>query len=176
MEFTDGFTEKEMRDAVKSIEAAGRSEIAHTIYRLLKEAQKDSASYWTNRVEPWITSIWPKDRAMIDARTAKQFALISAAAGTEFERAVEVVEKYLQLIEDFSYVVHIIESTKIDDTPLAQKYPAATLKLLDAIVGDEGGWPDGLRNLLNQISQGDDSLTGLPSYRRLGEYLRRRGL
>ena len=73
IEFPNGFTHKEMREALRKIDSEARAEIANTLWRRGVEAGKERASFWLNRAEPWIDSYWPKDRALNDGRSWRSF-------------------------------------------------------------------------------------------------------
>lgn len=177
LEFPDGFTHKEIREAVRNTDSKGRAELADTLRRRVAEAGKESASFWANRAEPWIDSLWPKDRALMDTSTSKAFALASIAAGNAFERAVKTILKYVVRVNDPSLVVHQLESAKINEEPIAIVYPKSVLQLLDSIIADDAKWPSQeWRAVLDQIAQADTSLRDSVSYRRLDEFLRRHGL
>jgi hypothetical protein len=177
LEFPETFSSGEIKNVLRAIGSKGRAAVADAIKDRLSEAEKDSGSFWQNRVEPWLKSVWPKDRTAIDSETSKSLALAAIAAGSSFERAVITVEKLLTRVDDFSFVVHMIESTRVDETPISQKYPGATLRLLDAIVSEEGKWPDeDLRKILDQLAKAEPSLVDHSAYRRLNEYLRMHNL
>lgn len=177
LEFPDGFTNKEVREAVRNTDSGGRAEIADTLRRRITEAGEESASFWINRAEPWIDSLWPKDRALMGARTSKAFALAAIAAGDAFERAVKTILKFVIRISEPSFVINRLKTTKINEEPLASACPMSTLQLFDAIVSDDARCPSkDWRGVLDQIAKADVTLCDSIQYRRLDEYLRRNEL
>jgi hypothetical protein len=177
LEFPETFRTNEMREALKSVDENARSEISEVIYRRLEEAGKKREIFWNNRIKPWIVSVWPKDRAMLEDSSTRGLALTATAAGDEFEDAVKTICNYLKRIERFSFVVHNLESQIIEGKSLTEKYPNAALMLLDKIIPDDIGWPDDdLRKILEDVKGANPVLQETSAYRRIDEYLRRHNL
>jgi hypothetical protein len=174
--YTGSFTQKEIRDLLLKTDADGRSEILDTLQQQAFAASKDSGAFWINRAEPWIESSWPKDLKYIDQKTSKSFALAAIGAGSEFKRAVEIILKYIKEIDEPNNVIYRLNSMKVDDKSLVKIFPSSALKLMNAIISDNSKWPNKKwREVLEQISTADEKLIETNMYKRIDEFLRKKG-
>lgn len=174
--YPKSFTHREIRDLLLKTDADGRAEILDSLQKQVFAAAKDSGSFWINRVEPWIESSWPKDLKFIDQKTSKSFALAAIGAGSEFERAVGVALKYIKEIEEPSIVIYRLNSMKVADKQLVPSFPSSALKLMNAIISDQSKWPGPTwRDVLDQIGSADKSLIATDYYKRIDEFLRKKG-
>jgi hypothetical protein len=108
-----------------------------------------------------------------EEESSQYLACLASCCGTEFESAVETITPLLTKI---SKPHMILSSFEEKDHP--DKYPGATLALIDSFIGDEiepWGWRD-LRQLLVRISAADPAPPALsedPRFLRLDAVVRR---
>jgi hypothetical protein len=168
MESAGELSRDEMREVLKSLDPEGRAEVVNTIYRRLKEVGENSESFWTNRVSPWLTSVWPKDRRYIEPKSARYLALAAVTSGRAFQKAIDDISKFLVQTEDFSYLVH-----RLSESRHPEDFPQDTLRLLGMIVSTEERWPPReFRRLLNRVKNAYPQATETGAYQCLDEYLR----
>jgi len=119
---------------------------------------------WSNRIKPYLQSVWPKDRDRITPAIAESFARLTLETGGAFPEAVATVLPWLMLLDhQADYVVH-----RLSQSGLCARFPRDALVLLNATVNDQTPWtPTDLGKCLNDIAVADPQLTEDPRLRRL---------
>lgn len=168
----DSLTTDEAQDALRSLDARGRAEVARVVYRRVAGARDKAQVMWTTRIAPLLGRFWPKDRAMVDAGSAVNLAQAAVHAAGAFDVAVQEIAPFLTGSDQYSSVVNDLDKSEHPD-----QRPASTVQLLSLIVDTDCRWPDQkLRTILTRISAAEADLVNDPRFRQLDEYLRRFGL
>lgn len=162
----------EAKDILRSLGSDGRKTVAVHVWRWLVGAAERAEALWAERVGPWLTKAWPKDRVLVEPDSAKNLALAAIASCGAFESAVNTVEPLLTPVEHyFSLVDRLRESAH------PEAYPGATLKLLSLTVPPQCPLADPqLREVLDRVAQAQPALRDSPQYRALDDFLRRHNL
>jgi hypothetical protein len=126
------------------------------------------AALFRERLKVLLESVWPIEREFLDESISKSFAHLALCCGSEFPNAVDVLRGFLVKTEQLHDVLHYCKEKHVPET-----FPGATLKLLDALVGERLFWslPE-LRAILGQISSGDPQLVNDPMFIRLETLVR----
>lgn len=168
---TDGYTVEEFRSAIGSLPQDGLEECARTFSQALEGAADQREDYWKNRAIPFWQHIWPKSRDLATPGISESLARLAIAAGNEFPAAVTTILDWLLPFQHLHYVID-----RLHKSNLCNRFPREALQLLNAVVDDQQWIPQELRLCLEQIEKAAPSIVQDPSYTRLNEYLRRRGL
>ena len=161
------FTRRELARATVALSQEGLNNAAETLVRALEGAGEQRVEYWRNRLEPYLRYIWPKTQNMASASIAESFARVCVAAEDAFPAALGVVYRWLEGATYPDRVVHRLYEVK-----LHERFPEATLKFLDVIIGEEGHWPPrDLEECLRSIRANVPELEEDHRFRRLVEYL-----
>ncbi|MFE8646930.1 anti-phage defense-associated sirtuin Dsr1 [Sphingomonas sp. NCPPB 2930] len=166
----DGYSAEDFRLAIGALPQEGLEESAQSISQALEGAAEQREDYWRNRVLPFWQQVWPKSRDLATPRIAESLTRLAIAARSEFPVAVAAVQDWLRPVEHPHYVVHLLQKSG-----LCKQFPTDALVLLNAVVADQQWAPQELGQCLNEIEQGKPQLAHDASYRRLCEYVRRRG-
>ena len=162
------FTRRDLVRATAALSQEGLNNAAKTLVRALEGAGRQRAEYWRNRARPYLRNIWPKTQNAASRSIAESFARVCIAAEDAFPEALGEVSWWLQGIAYPERVVHRLHEVK-----LHERFPAATLELLDGIIGEEAPWPPGdLEECLRVMRTKAPELETDRRFRRLVEYLR----
>lgn len=165
------FPEKDRRQVLQSIGHEGRKEVASTIYRYLANAEENKASLWEKRVYPRIIRLWPKGKDDTDPNTSLQLALTAIETENAFSKAVPKLTKLMVPTATFFSIVN-----RLSDKTLPEDYPGKTLSLLGAIISTDCPYPqEDLRKLLCRIVPSNPTAQESKDFKKLDEYLLRRG-
>ncbi|HXG32875.1 MAG TPA: SIR2 family protein [Bryobacteraceae bacterium] len=165
-------SDKESREALRSMDPDGRRTVAHVIRQSLEGAGDRAETLWKERIGPWLERAWPKDQALREPDSSLHLAMAATYAGGLFKQAVDTIERFLVGTEGWSVLVRRL----LEQDQILRSAPEATLRLLAAIVDRNYAWPDwDLRKILNQIREVDPRLEKRTEYRKLDEYLRAHG-
>jgi hypothetical protein len=165
------FSIDELRTAFNALPPAGLAGAAEGLAQALSNAGDRKEDHWINRTKPLLEAIWPKSAEKQSPDAAFAFAQICVNSGARFPEAVRIVKAFL--VKTTNYHLALIRLAESDK---ASKYPEDTLDLLDRLIDERYEWPpDELAQCLEQISNANADLTQTLEYRRLSDYLARRG-
>lgn len=167
----EGYTFEDFRSAVEVLPPEGLQESAQALSQALEGAGDQREDYWKNRVQPFWQNIWPKSGDRATDSIAESLARLCIAAGAEFPSALTAVLDWLYPIEHPHYVVH-----RLYESGLIEKFPADSLRLLNAILKNQQWAPRELGQGLDLIVKVDPSLAQDARHLRLREYSRRHGV
>jgi hypothetical protein len=170
LEPVETFTARDFETALLALPQEGLDESARALVQALEGAGGQSEDYWTNRIQPFWQHIWPKSRDLASKAIAESLARLSIAARGQFPAALGAIADWLQPIEHPQFVAHLLEQSG-----LSSRFPAAVLRLLNAVIDDQPWAPRQLGQLLNAISEAEPALMGDARYQRLAAYWRQRG-
>jgi hypothetical protein len=166
----EGYTFEDFQGAIGALPEEGLREVAQALSQALAGAGEQRGDYWKNRVQVFWQRIWPKSRDLASNGIAESLILLCIAAGDEFPSALAAVADWLRPIEHPHHVVH-----QLHTSGLCPRFPDAALRLLDAILIDQPWAPRELGQCLEAIGQAAPALRKDRRFKRIAEYLRRRG-
>jgi hypothetical protein len=132
----DIFTVEELVEATATLPRKGLLSCAQALVNALEGAGDQREQQWKNRIQPYWRMIWPKSRDLASEEIAKLLARLAIAARGEFPSAVAALNDWLRPIGDLHYVVRQLHASG-----LANQFPRDSLRLLNAIVDDQGWAP-----------------------------------
>ena len=161
----DTFTTAELAAATRSLPPDGLRDSAQALVRALEGAGDQRADYWTNRVAPYLRTIWPKARNNISPAIAESLGRLCVAAQDAFPKALSLLRAWLQPIEHPHYVVHLL-----NESGLCRQFPEEALLLLNAVITDQQWTPRELGQCLDEIVQTAPQFAQDPRYLKLQAY------
>lgn len=166
----DGYSMDEFRSAIGALPQEGLEESAQALYQALEGAGDQREDYWKNHIQPFWQHIWPKSRDLSSSRIAESLTRLIIAARSEFSGALSAMQDWLQAVEYPDYVVGLLHASG-----LCKRFPLDALRLLDAIIFERQWVSAELDQCLEEIVLAAPQLERDIRYRRLREYVRRRG-
>ena len=170
LEPEDIFTRREMATAVAALPQEGRDESAETLARALEGAGTQGASYWRNRVVPYLQNVWPRTHDAASVSVARSFARLCVEAEDEFPDALEKVRPWLQPLKFSQPIIHRLHESNIHG-----RFPESTLEFLDLIIANEALPPEKLPACLSAIRAAAPELEENQKFQRLVDYLNNYG-
>ncbi len=168
----DTYSANELASATRALPSDGLLAAARALIHALEGTSEQRADYWSNRVLPYLRSIWPKERGRIAPAISEHLARLCVAAQEAFPEALEELKHRLQPLQHPDLVVH-----RLHETNLCNQFPDAAMTFVALVVGDNTPWPPThLRDCLVAIRTAKPDLADDSRYQRLDELLRRRGL
>jgi hypothetical protein len=165
----DTFSIVELSGATRALPANGLGHTAQTLVRALDGAGEQRADYWTNRILPYLQTIWPKSRDLNTPTISEALARLCIAAQDAFPVALHELKFWLQRLEQSDHAIHLLYGAK-----LCERFPDDALTFLDTVINNNTQWPPrDLKNCLETIRQAQPSLENERRYQRLTDYLRR---
>lgn len=171
LEPADTFSAKDFQTAMAALPQRGLQEAAQALVQALEGAGEQREEYWTNRIQPFWQSIWPKSLHLASREMAETLARLSIAAGRQFPAALATVKDWLQPVEHPDFVVHLLR-----EAGHPERFPLEALQLLDAVISDQELAPTDLIQCLKDIAQAKSKLRQDRRHQRLLEYAQRRGI
>jgi SIR2-like domain len=163
----DLFTIPELAGAIRALPADGLAEVAAALVRSLDGASDQSSEYWSNRVSPFLDSIWPKSQGRLSPEISESFARLCVAAKDAFPVAVVFLRAWLQTSAHPSYLVHQLHEAKI-----CTKFPEQALHFLSVVIGLDTQWPPkDLASCLDEIKTATPDLETDIRFRDLMSFL-----
>lgn len=95
----DFFRNTELALATRTLPQRALEHMAETLFRAVDSAGDQRADYWSNRVAPYLTSIWPKTPDVVSEAVSENFARACVAAGNSFPLALKQLQSWLQPIQ-----------------------------------------------------------------------------
>jgi len=167
----DTFTIAELAGATRALPPEGLQDAARALVRALEGAGDQRADYWTNRVTPYLHTIWPKTRDNISPAIAESLGRLIVAAQEAFPEALAMLRAWLQPLAHPDYLVH-----RLHEAGLCGRFPEQALNFLRLIIGEQTQWPPSdLGACLEAIRAAAPALEVDPHFERLMTYLRRHG-
>jgi hypothetical protein len=138
--------------------------------RALEGAGDQRADYWTNRITPYLHTIWPKTRDNGSPAIAESLGRLCVAAQDRFPDALAQLGAWLQSVAHPDFLVHLLHQAH-----LCGKFPGHALEFLDRVIGGEVLWsPSKLGACLKTIETASPELSADPRFQRLSAIARRR--
>jgi hypothetical protein len=164
----DIFTNAELASATVALPTDGLHESAQTLVRALEGAGDQLADYWTNRVVPYLRSIWPKSRDHMSPAIAESLGRLCVAARDAFPEALKLLNAWLQPLPHPDYLIH-----RLNEAGLCATFPEQALTFLSVVIGDQTEWlPSDLEACLEAIRTKMPQLEADDRYQWLMTYVR----
>lgn len=139
---------------------------AKTLWYLKHWTQKPD-SRWNKLLLPFLTQVWPRQRAVRTARMSDRLIDLAIGIPDQFPEIAAAILPRLVTIETSSWVMNSLIHT---DTKIVDTYPETVLDLLWAILPENSSeWPDGTSAVIGLLSNKAETQTDP----RLIELLRR---
>lgn len=165
------FSRSDLAIATRALPIDGLRHTAHALVRALEGASEQRDAYWTNRVVPYLQSIWPKSRDNITPGISEALARLCIAAQAAFPQALSALRAWLQPIQHPHVLLH-----RMLGAGLCAQFPEPALAFIDIVVGDDSQWPSAdLTKCLQAITGAESQLIEDDRLKRLSAYLRRHG-
>lgn len=164
----DTFTLAELAGATSSLPQDGLHNVAQALVRAIEGSGEQRSDYWTNRIVPYLHSIWPKTRDHISPDISDSFGRLCVAAEDAFPEALELLSAWLQPINHPNFVVG-----RLGESGLCGKFPAEALNLLNAIINYQQLAPMELKQCLDEIEKTAPHFVQDSRYLKLRDYSRR---
>ncbi|MCY4046737.1 MAG: SIR2 family protein [Candidatus Dadabacteria bacterium] len=162
------FTQTELKRATDALSTDGLCEVAQALVIELESASEQRTNYWTNRVVPYLKSIWPKDKDKITPDISTSLGSLCVSASEKFPDALDLLRHWLQPSEGHSFLVH-----KLCDSDLCKEFPEESLEFLRLVINDNSEWPPyELKDCLEDIKTNNPALEKDLRYENLMTYLR----
>jgi hypothetical protein len=167
----EGFTADDFRSAFELLPQDGLEESAVALVQALEGAANQCEDYWKNRVLPLWKHIWPKSVDRITPQITESLSRLAISARGEFPSALVTLHDWLQPIGHSNHVVHLLHKSG-----LCGRYPAEALRLLGTIFAKQQWPPSNLKECLEAIQHASPRLVENVQFKRLKEYLRKKGM
>ncbi len=168
LEMAGLLTPEEVATTLASLPHAGLDHAAVVLSYNVSNAS-DSAAYWTNRVQPFVHTSWPKDNAKRTQEISSAFARLCIWAGDAIATALPELAPWLIPVDTPGSVY--LEVARENS---AMCRPKDVLWILDAITPDDARWTlMELPQCLEKIRAADGSLAEDAAFKRLQELARR---
>ena len=161
------YTTDDFQNALGSLPQEGLETAAHALVQALEGAGEQREDYWTNRIQPFWQSVWPKSLQLISNDLAESLAQLCIAARGQFPAAVNLVYEWLQPIDYPHFVIHLLE-----ESGLSARFPEEAIRFLGAVIENQPWAPEELGKCLAAISEAAPAFLDDPRYLRLMVYLR----
>lgn len=128
----------------------------------------ESDSPWPERVIPFFQRVWPKQRALHTPAMSSHLANFAIDSGNLMPAVVELILPRLVPVRN-AHLRFTLHGRDAEDNP-ARSYPAATLDLLWAILGEDAStWPYRVDEVIDLLAQAPETASDV----RLAELRRR---
>ena len=163
----DTFTEQELAEATEALPEDGLRYVAESLVRALEAAGKQCEQYWSNRVRPYMRSVWPNELDRKTPQISECLSRLCIAAGNAFPEALQEVRHWLQPPR---YLGHLMRQLK--ESQVCSKFPEHAVDFLGLVIGDEAPLGDELGECLEQIRSAAPQLQDDPQFRKLRDLMR----
>lgn len=175
-----------VQQMLRSVPEALRGDGAMTVERFIEAAASAGQGAPPSREEifdraaqPFLASVWPRERSSVTPAVAEAFASIPAACGRRFTAAVATIRRYLMPFDswsmhDWGLLADDMRAVRAD-TIVGKEEAAAALELLHLSISEapDARPPVGLDAVLDHISSQNRTLGRDPRFVRLATMARR---
>ena len=134
----------EARSALQQATEEGREHAIWLLMHIVHNLEK-----WRNFGKPFIQKAWPRERKFQTSTSSRSFVHLAEEADDHFS---DVVRTILPLLGPVDHSDMLIYGGTRDGNPLATRFPAAMLSLLDRVIPNEPRVPPhNLRSILDMI-------------------------
>jgi hypothetical protein len=145
-------TDTELREVLIQAEDEFRQQL---LWQLQQWCAKPDSS-WRERIIPFFRQVWPKQRALHTPAMSSYLANFALASGDLMPAVVELILPRLVPVRNTS--LWFLSAGEATANHQATAYPAATLDLLWAILGeDASSWPYWIDRILELLAQAPET-------------------
>lgn len=157
---------RQVRDVLIAMDDKGRSD---ALWILGHIASRDRQ--WQTFVKPFIEQAWPRQVKFRTESASRGFAHLVEQSGDNFPDAVSTVLSLLRPVAHLDMITYRLSKEPEEGTnDFAQRFPAETLQLLDALVADDRSqMPYELGKALEVIAEANPALRRTREWRRLND-------
>jgi len=157
---------KEAREVLVSL---GDKERSDALWILAEIGSKQGK--WNSFVKPFIEKAWPRQVKYRTESASRSFAHLIEKSGDNFPDAVRTVLSLLRPVAHLDMITYRLSEEPEEGTnDFAQRFPAETLQLLDALVADDRSqMPYELGKALEVIAEAAPALRRTREWRRLND-------
>lgn len=165
------FTPTEARDVLRQV---GDDDRVHALTALRMRLDR-GAGHWP-AIASFLDRAWPRELALRTAdATVRALVDLASSAGLHFPEAARFVRPLLRPMQQPDMLFYRWSRGTAEGPALAERFPAATLDLADALVRKGGSAPYSLAEFLETIGAADPTLKRSQAWRALNELVRRNG-
>jgi hypothetical protein len=175
-----------VQQMLRSVPEALRGDGATTVQSFIDAVASERRSKAERReeifdrvVEPFLATVWPRERSSVTPAVAEAFASIPAACGRRFKDAVTLIRRYLVPFDswsmhDWGLLADNMRTVKADAI-VGGEEAAAALEMLDLSISNvpDARTPVGLDAVLDHIAVQNKALGRDPRFVRLATMARR---
>lgn len=156
---------KQAREVLIAMDDEGRGDALWMLGNILSE----NPDTWASFVKPFIEQAWPRQVKFRTERASRSFAHLIEQSGDNFPDAVRTIFDLLRPVAHLDMITYRLSKEAEEGTnDFAQRFPAETLLLLDALVADDRSqMPYELGKALEVIAEADPKLRRTKVWRRL---------
>ena len=168
----DVFDNEELARATRGLPQEGVKAAVAALAGAIDGAGDQRADYWKNRVEPYLTKIFPNIQDSVSPAISEKFGHVCISAGNAFPGALRQLREWLQSVKYPEHLVH-----RLHEAGLCGRFPKQALEFLDLTIEDGPQYPPSdLRECLRAIRSADPKLESDRPFRRLRDYHRKFGI
>jgi hypothetical protein len=156
----------EAREVLAALDDKGRSDALWMLGNIVSEQ-----GTWESFVKPFIENAWPRQVKFRTEGASRGLARLVEQSGNNFPDAVQTVLSLLRPVAHLDMITYRLSKQPEEGTnDFAQKFPAETLQLLNALIADDRSqMPYELGKALEVIAEASPALRGTRQWRRLYE-------
>lgn len=153
----------EARRVLMAVDDHERSEAVSMLARSMS-----GEGMWAAFVRPFVLHAWPRQLRYQGEASSRAFVSMVEAAGDRFEEVLDLVDDYLRPVAHLDTFAFRMKKHDEDGKNYSGRFPAATLRMLDKLVGtDRQTAPWNLGELLEAIAEAAPALRQSDPWRRL---------
>jgi hypothetical protein len=153
-------------EARRLLIAVGDADRAEALAMLART--KHSDDLWTSLIRPFVLDAWPRQLKYQTEESARQLAQIAEKSGDRFPEVVTIILPFLRSVPHLDTFAYRLKKQGEDGQGYSVRFPAETLALLNALVGDDPqALPWNLGELLELIADAAPALRQSDPWRRL---------
>lgn len=162
VDYSDVFTLKELRKVYNDLPQEGLEEALTALIQILESAEEKRGDSWKNRIKPFWDKVWPKSNTKMSQRVSESIAILCLLTDIQFESAIETLIYWLHPIDYPGY-----QFVLLDKNDLCNKFPEASLRFLNQVIGDHLIDIKSLDSCLSKISISEPNLKADIHFKRL---------
>lgn len=160
----DGISAGQARDCLRNMSSETRNDVIFWI----GQVGKGNENGWTELVAPFISDIWPREKAFRTSAAVSSWIGLLDDTGEHFPVAYSSVKPHLAAIDGESHWLYRFARGVGGDKPIAADHPAEVLDMMNTITAHATAHPPyELKQILDVVADSNESLVGDPRFNRL---------
>jgi hypothetical protein len=165
IESPEALNMEEVLRALRRLDDDGRHEAARWLKKKLEGAGNDASRLWKERIDQWLDHAWPKEPGLQSSGVSYAFAEAVIFTGDTFPEAVARISPLVGPIDHGWRIL-----TKLKEKGHVERFPAASLELIDKLIDDHPPrWFGDLNGFLDDVRGVDQQLESDGRFQRLKE-------